>query len=118
MTFLIVFAFLGTFSLMYRLSQKSIGEYGLRIALGSTKNGLRKMVFWQSCLLTATAIVVGGLIGLNIYLVAFPEVEFLIFFISLIIITILMLLFALISVWHPAYKASKTQPAIALKQDE
>ena len=116
--FLIVFAFLGTFSLMYRQSKKSIGEYGLRMALGSTRNNLRKFVFTQSFLLSAIAIAVGCLISVNLYLIVFPEIAVKTFAIAVLATIVIMFLFAAISVWYPAYKASKTQPAIALKQEE
>ncbi|GAB6009043.1 hypothetical protein [Dysgonomonas reticulitermitis] len=40
-------------------------------------------------------------------------------FLAAVLTTIaLMFLFAIVSVWYPAYVASKTQPAIALKQEE
>jgi len=116
--FLIVFAFLGTFSLMYRQSKKSTGEYGLRIALGSSQNNLRKFVFAQSCLLTSIAMAIGCLISVNLYLVIFPEVEVVTFIIAVLSTIVLMFLFAIISVWYPAYTAAKIQPAIALKQEE
>lgn len=116
--FLIIFAFLGTFSLMYRQSKKSIGEYGLRMALGSTKNNLRMFVFAQSCLLTGIATAISCLISLNLYMVIFPEIEITTFIIAVLSTIALMFLFAVISVWYPAYIASKTQPAIALKQEE
>ncbi|MFV0537846.1 MAG: ABC transporter permease [Dysgonomonas sp.] len=116
--FLIVFAFLGTFSLMYRQSKKSIGEYGLRMALGSTRNNLQKFVFAQSCLLSTIAITIGCLISINLYLVVFPEISIKIFALGVLTTIILMILFAIISVWYPAHTASKTQPAIALKQEE
>lgn len=116
--FLIIFAFLGTFSLMYRQSKRSTGEYGLRMALGSTRNNLQKFVFTQSCLLSTIAITIGCLISINLYLIVFPEVSIKTFAIAILATIILMFLFAIISVWYPAYTASKTQPAIALKQEE
>lgn len=116
--FLITFAFLGTFSLMYRQSKKSTGEYGLRMALGSTKRNLQQFVFIQSCLLTAIAVTIGCLISVNLYLIVFPEVAIKTFAVAVLTTIILMFLFAIISVWYPAYTASKTQPAIALKQEE
>ncbi|MDR1090586.1 MAG: ABC transporter permease, partial [Prevotella sp.] len=116
--FLIIFAFLGTFSLMYRQSKRSTGEYGLRMALGSTRNNLRKFVFIQSCLLTSIAAAIGCFISVNLYLIVFPEVAVTTFIIAVMATIILMFLFAIASVWYPAYAASKTQPAIALKQEE
>lgn len=116
--FLIIFAFMGTFSLMYRLSKKATGEYGLRIALGCTKSNLRKMVVKQSCLLTSFAMIPGCFLAINVYLAIFSEIKISIFVISLLATIILMLLFAISSVWYPAYVASETQPAMALKQEE
>jgi ABC-type antimicrobial peptide transport system permease subunit len=116
--FLVAFAFLGTFSLMYRQSRKSTGEYGLRMALGSTRNGLQKFVFTQSCLLTAMAMAIGCLISVNLYLTVFPEVAVPTFIMAVLSTVALMFLFAVVSVWYPARTASKIQPAIALKQEE
>jgi ABC-type antimicrobial peptide transport system permease subunit len=116
--FLITFAFLGTFSLMYRQTKKSIGEYGLRMALGSTGNNLQKFVFAQSCLLSTIAISIGCLLSVNLYIIVFPEVAITTFIIAVMATIILMFLFTIVSVWYPAYTASKTQPAIALKQEE
>ena len=115
---LIIFAFLGTFSLIYRQSKRSTGEYGLRMALGSTKNDLQKFVFTQSCLLTTVAMAVGCLISVNIYLVIFPQVALVTFIIATLTAILLTFLFAIVSAWYPARFASKIQPAIALKQEE
>lgn len=116
--FLSIFAFLGTFSMMYRLSNKHFGEYGLRIALGCTKNGLKSMVLKQSIMISVCAALVGCIIGLNLYIFVFPEISLSIIFLAGLSTFLLMVLFSIISVWYPAQKASKTQPAIALKQEE
>lgn len=116
--FLIIFAFLGTFSLIYRQSKKSTGEYGLRMALGSTKSNLQKFVFIQSCLLTTVAMVIGCIISVNLYLVVFPEIAFTTYLTAVFAAMLLMFLFAIVSVWYPAQYAAKIQPAIALKQEE
>lgn len=116
--FLIVFAFLGTFSLMYRQSQKMTGEYGLRMALGSTKKSLKQFVLAQSFIMTGVAIIIGCLIAVNLYISVFSEVEILSFLIAVLGTITLMLVFALGSVWYPAHLSSKIQPAIALTQEE
>lgn len=116
--FLIVFAFLGTFSLMYRQSQKMTGEYGLRMALGSTKKGLKQFVLTQSFALTSIAILVGCFIAVNVYITVFHDMDILLFLLAVLSTIILMQAFALVSAWYPAHVASKTQPAIALKQEE
>lgn len=115
--FLCVFAFLGTFSLMYRLSKKHFGEYGLRMALGSTKGNLRSIVLRQSVILTILSVLIGIIIALNLYIFIFPEIDLHIIIQSAISTFILMLLLSIISVWLPAHKASQTQPAVALKQE-
>jgi ABC-type antimicrobial peptide transport system permease subunit len=115
--FLAIFAFLGTFSLMYRLSQKYFGEYGLRMALGSTKGSLRSMVLRQSIFISALATCIGCIIGLNLYIFVFPEISFQIIIGAALSTFILMIVFSIVSVLYPAQKASKTQPAIALKQE-
>lgn len=117
--FLTIFAFLGTFSLMYRQSKRSICEYGVRMALGSTKSKLKQLVIKQSAFLTLCAVIAGFLIYFHIHLILFSnEVKFGKIVIPLITVTILLFVFALASAWYPAYIASKTQPAIAVKQEE
>jgi len=115
--FLSVFAFMGTFSLMYRQSKKHFGEYGLRIALGSTKNGLKSMILRQSILISVFATLAGCIIGLNLYIFVFPEISLPIIVLAGLSTFVLMVLFSVVSVWYPAQKASKTQPAVALKQE-
>jgi len=116
--FLTIFAFLGTFSLMYRQSKKSIGEYGLRIALGSTKSGLKSMVLRKSLIIILISALAGSIIGLNLYLFLFPEIELPLVGAAWLSTLLMMVLFSFVSVWYPAHVASKTQPAIALKQEE
>jgi len=115
--FLSIFAFLGIFSLMYRLSKRDFSEYGLRMALGNTKGKLRKMVISQILILVSIASLVGFLIAVNIYLFVFSGIALFIFLKSVISALLLMLIFSIISVWYPAQRASRTQPAIALKQE-
>ena len=115
--FLTVFAFLGTFSLMYRQSKKSIGEYGLRIALGSTKSGLRTMVLRQSIMVVLISALAGSIIGLNLYLFLFPEIRTALVVAAWLSTLLLMVLFSIAAVWYPAQKASKIQPAEALHDE-
>ncbi|MBB4035618.1 ABC-type antimicrobial peptide transport system permease subunit [Dysgonomonas hofstadii] len=67
---------------------------------------------------TALTILIGCFIAVNLYRTVFPEIDILLFLIAVLATIILMLLFALVSVWYPAHLASKTQPAIALKLEE
>jgi len=115
--FLTIFAFLGTFSLMYRQSKKSTGEYGLRIALGSTKNGLKSMVLRQSLIIILISALAGSILGLNLYLFLFPEIELPLIGAAWLSTLLLMALFSFVSVWYPAHIAAKTQPAEALKDN-
>lgn len=116
--FLAVFAFLGTFSLMYRQVMKNHSEYGLRMAIGSTRANLKSMILCQSLFLTSIATLLGVVVSINIYLFVFQEVRFAIILESIFCAFGLMLLFACISVYYPAYSASKIQPVTALKQEE
>jgi len=115
--FLTIFAFLGTFSLMYRQSKKSTGEYGLRIALGSTKSGLKSMVLRQSLIIILISALAGSVIGLNLYLFLFPEIKLPLIGVAWLSTLLLMALFSFVSVWYPAHVASKTQPAEALHDE-
>jgi ABC-type antimicrobial peptide transport system permease subunit len=115
--FLSIFAFMGTFSLMYRQSRKHFGEYGLRMALGSTRNNLQLMVLKQSIAVSIFAALAGCVIGLNLYIFVFPEISLSIAIASGLSALALMLLFSIASVWYPARKASMTQPAEALKDE-
>ncbi|MGL5683362.1 MAG: ABC transporter permease [Marinifilaceae bacterium] len=106
--FLLIFAFVGTFGLFWLYSQKRTSEFALRMALGSTRSQLTRMVMIESLTVTITATIPGLLLAIFIY--KFTSVTY----IGITMTFIIMILFSAVSTWYPAYSVSKIKPAEAL----
>ncbi|MDR1563098.1 MAG: ABC transporter permease [Dysgonamonadaceae bacterium] len=109
--FLFIFAFIGTFGLYWMISQKRIKEFALRIAFGSTKRGLMKIVIGESLLVTCVAVLPA--LALSFFIYEYDTVHMIAIGATLFI----MLLFAVVSAWYPAWVASKINPAEAMKYE-
>jgi len=110
--FLLLFAFLGTFGLVWVQSKKRLGEFGLRMALGCTPARLQRTIILENLLLTTFAMLPGLIIIANLYAFAPKGWEWLA---AVGVAIVLMWLFAALSAWYPARKASSVQPVEALK---
>jgi hypothetical protein len=108
---LFIFAFIGTFGLYRMISQKRMKEFALRIALGSTKGRLTGIVIGESLLITCVAILPALVLSFFIY--EYTAVHF----IAVNAAVLVMLLFAAISAWYPAWKVSRVNPAEALQYE-
>jgi ABC-type antimicrobial peptide transport system permease subunit len=109
--FLFIFAFIGTFGLYWMSAQKRLKEFALRIALGSTKSRLIRVVTSESLLITCLAVLPALLLSFFIY-------EYTAVHVVAIGATIgVMLLFSAISAWYPAWKVSRVNPAEALQYE-
>lgn len=109
--FLVFFAFIGTFGLFWLNSKKRVREFALRIAVGSTKRQLLGQVILESVIISLLAMIPGVII----FFVAYEATS--LNFIALGITVCIMLTFALLSAWYPAYRTSKINPAIAFNNE-
>ena len=110
--FLLIFAFMGTFGVVWMQSKKRMDEFGLRIALGSTPNKLMLTVIIENLILTTIAMLPGLIVVALLYAYS-PEGGEWPAAIGAAVVT--MWLFSVISAWYPARKAAKVQPVEALK---
>ena len=110
--FLVIFAFLGTFGLVWIQSKKRMGEFGIRTALGSSPVRLQWDIIAESLILTNLAMIPGYIMIINLYAFAPKGWEW---FAAVGASIVLMWLFSIISAWYPAWKTSKVQPVDALR---
>ncbi len=113
--FLIIFAFLGTFGLVWMQSKKRMGELGLRMALGSTPAWLQRTIIIESLILTSFAMLPGLIVVANLYAFAPKGWEWIAAVGAAIV---LMWLFSAFSAWYPARQAAKVQPVEALRSNQ
>jgi hypothetical protein len=65
--FLLIFAFMGTFGVVWMQSKKRMGEMGLRIALGYTPARLMRIIILENLILTTFAMLPGLIVMANLY---------------------------------------------------
>lgn len=107
-TFLLIFAFIGTFGIFWMYSKKRKREFALRLAIGSTRHRLSVFVLFEGIILTTAAIIP----GLIIFCLAY---EFAIINLIAVGITLaIMFLFSAFSAWYPAHLVSRINPAETL----
>lgn len=128
--FLILNIFLGIIGTFWYRTQARRSEVGLRLALGATSQGVKRMIFGETLLILFIASVAGINICLNIgqtellMLLDIPisnrmdagigvEQEF----INYLLTFGLLAAVSLIAVWYPARQAAKIPPAEALRDE-
>ena len=129
-SFLIINIFLGIVGTFWFRIQSRRCEIGLRIAMGSTKGGVKRMFISETFSLLFLASLVATIICVNISIgdilkdINLPvpdrgeeKVEIIQHFINYGITFIFLAAITFIAVWYPASKAAKTQPAEALKDE-
>lgn len=110
--FLLVFAFIGTFSLVYKQSKRRIGEYSLRIAMGESKAGIKRLVLLENLALTCLALLPGLVVWSYLFFKVYSGGSELVW--ALVAGMVVMVSFSLISSYYPAKLAASIQPAEGL----
>jgi ABC-type antimicrobial peptide transport system permease subunit len=113
--FLFIFAFLGTFGVVWMQSKKRISEFGLRIAFGCTPARMMRSVIFENLKLTTFAMLPGLIVIANLYAFAPKGWEWSAAVGAAIVI---MWLFSAVSAWYPAWKAAKVPPVEALRANQ
>jgi putative ABC transport system permease protein len=127
--FLVVNIFLGILGSFWFRTQNRRSELGLRIALGSSKKKVRRMIVFETILLLVMASIIGTIICLNLgeetlQSLGVPtmskkawrigkEQNFINFAITFAFLAVV----SIIAVWYPAKQASDIQPAEALHDE-
>lgn len=109
--FLVLFAFIGIFSLFMLHSKKRTLEYSLKLAIGSTRRQLMTGVILEGIIICLFAALPGLLLTFFIYTINGLYVS------AVVCTLLLMLLFAVLSAWYPAYRLTKINPAEALHNE-
>lgn len=128
--FLIINIFLGIVGTFWFRVQSRRGEIGLRVAMGSTKGGVKKMFILETFSLLFLASLIAAVICVNISIgdilkdINLPvpdrgeeKVEVIQHFINYGITFVFLAAIAFFAVWYPASRAAKTQPATALRDE-
>jgi putative ABC transport system permease protein len=109
----------GIFGVISYTTQQRLREVGLRMALGARSGSIFRMVVGSALLLGGTGLVVGVLLMISaaaaissqLYEVnAFDPATYA----GIVLITLLTVFFA---AWLPAYRAARTDPVLALRED-
>ena len=113
--FLLIFAFMGTFGVVWMQSKKRMSELGLRVALGCTPARLQLTIIFENLMLTTFAMLPGIIVVANLYAFSPQGWEWITAVGAAIV---LMWLFAAFSAWYPARQAAKVQPVDALRANQ
>ena len=110
-SFLLLFAFIGTFGLFWLNSKKRKVEFALRVVVGATRNRLVSLVVLESLILSVMAALPGILLFCFVY-------EWTTVHVMAVGITfVIMVLFSVFSAWWPAYQVSKVNPVEAMRDE-
>lgn len=120
--FLLVNILLGVVGTFWIRTQQRRSEIGLRLALGSSHAGIRRLLITEGLLLLVLAVVPALIISLNIGfadLLSVDQMEFTVErFIVVEVITFMLIAFMIVAgVYLPARQAMKIQPAEALHEE-
>jgi putative ABC transport system permease protein len=118
--FVLINIFLGTIGILWYNTNLRIHEIGIKRALGSTGNGIKRLLVTENLAIAGAGLIIVLLIVLQIPMIAtnrgeIPEPGVL--YSSIIISVVSMIILVFLSTWIPATIASKIRPAIALKTE-
>lgn len=120
--FLIVNIFLGIIAAFWFRTQQRCEEMGLRVALGSTPTGLRKMLIYEGVLLLLIILIPALLVCYTIgysqlTVVSEAEWEASRFLVAACITFFLIIIMIILGILYPARQAMKVKPAEALRDE-
>lgn len=129
-TFLLINIFLAVVGTFWFRTQTRRNEIGLRIALGSSRANIQKTFITETVLLILFASIIATIISINVSLanilkdIGVPsvarsedEIWFGQYIINYCITLLILIIISIAAVWYPSRKASKIQPASALKDE-
>lgn len=116
MFFILINVFFGVVGTFWLYTQNAQSEIGLRMAIGSTRQSIRRFIFLQGLLLLALTVIPVLLYALNMiylekietYRMAITFGRFLITFGATYLV---MAVIIYIGIWYPSHKAMQIQPA-------
>jgi len=120
--FFLMNAFLAVLGTFWFRTQQRRAELGLRVALGSTRVSLRKLLLGEGLILLTLAFIPAIIVGANLgfaEIVSDYPVEFTLlrFLAGMFVTYILLAITVFIAVWLPARQAMGIQPAEALHEE-
>lgn len=120
--FLLINIFLGIVGTFWFRTRSRMGEMGLRMALGSTRGGLRKLMIGEGLLLLTVSFIVAVAIYLHIALADLIDTKQVDstpwrFAAGMSITYLLMAILVIAGIWYPAREAARLEPAKALHEE-
>ena len=119
--FLLVNIFLGIIGTFWFRTDYRKAEMGLRLAVGSTRTSLFRLLIAEGVILLTLAIIPAGIISFNIGKADLVDVDrmdftFVRFICGMLITYLLMAFMIILGIWYPARQAMKIQPAEVLHE--
>jgi len=113
--FMVFNIMLGLIGIVSYSVNSRISELGIRRAMGSTKRALMKLIFSEMLIVSIFALIAGLILILNLNMLGDELRER--FYETLVVNSLSLIILVILSAAYPAWKASKTEPALALKED-
>jgi len=122
MVFLLVNIFIGVSGSFWLRTRQRRGEIGLRVALGSSRSGLQKLLILEGVVMLTLAIIPAAIICLNIGIADLVELYWMDFTVlrylcGILVSYIIMILIIISGIWYPAHYTMKMEPAEALRYE-
>ncbi len=117
--FVLTNIFLGTIGILWYNTNLRIHEIGIKRALGSTGDGIKRLLITENLVIAGTGLLIVLLIVLQIPILVSEgrPLEPGVLLQSIVISVVSMIILVFLSTWIPATIASKIRPAIALKTE-
>lgn len=100
----------------YTIKQRK-QEIGLRRAIGSSSVNVKKQLVWEMLMISLFAIIPGLFIVIQLPFYGFNTVNVSVYLVTVSLVALFILLMVVVFVYIPTHIASKTEPALALKDE-